>query len=196
MQTAVPALDALGQDPEVLAGRCFLHCFSNNSIFFLRRMLSSRPQPFERPRLLPLRGLIIDSAPHAYEDVSAVERSGPVALQAHLAASLGFVTDNHEGVHHFGLLEAVAYAHWKRRQSQVLSSAVGSVVLPGGMPRLYIYGSTDNVVQSAAIKGWIDQERRLGEQVEAVELQSGHVQHHLVHTTEYWEIVSRFIARC
>ena len=48
------AVDALGSDEKMLAGRCYLHCFSNNSVFFLRRMLSDHPRPFERPRLLVL----------------------------------------------------------------------------------------------------------------------------------------------
>ena len=192
------ALDALGQDNAVLAGRCFLHCFSNNSIFFLRRMLSDRPQPFERPRLLPLRGLIIDSAPNACEDLSDVDKSGPIALQAHLAASLGAssasVTQQHS-TEQVGLLQAVADAHWQRRRSRVVGAAIGSVVLPGGAPRLCIYGTLDSVVQPSGVKTWIDEERRRGEYVDAVELQSGHVTHHLAHAREYWAAVSRFLSR-
>ena len=191
------ALDALAQEPDVLSGRCFLHCFSNNSIFFLRRMLSDRPQPFERPRMLPLRGLIIDSAPDACEDAGAVDTSGPIALKAHLAASLSIssTTQHPQRPEEFGLLEAVAHAHWKHRRLDVLSSTLGCVVLPGGAPRLCIYGSIDSVVQSTAVKSWIDEERRRGEDVEALEMHSGHVMHHLAHASKYWAAVSRFVAQ-
>ena len=194
------ALDVLAEDPKVLAGRCFLHCFSNNSMFFLRRMLSEHPQPMERPRLLPLRGLIVDSAPHPCADAAAVDVSGPVALQAHLAASLGVpasATVQEAEAAEGGsveLLEALAEAHWKRRRSQAVGSAIGPIVLPGGIPRLCVYGSLDTVVKPLAVTTWLEEERQRGERVEAVELRSGHVAHHLQHTEAYWAAVSRFVA--
>ena len=58
-ETDADCLDAMHAFAARHSVRCCLHCFSNNAVFFLRRILSQADP--DAPRWPPLHGLILDS---------------------------------------------------------------------------------------------------------------------------------------
>jgi NAD(P)-dependent dehydrogenase (short-subunit alcohol dehydrogenase family)/acyl carrier protein len=194
-------------------GDAVLHCFSNNAVFFLRRLLQADPQALAH---LQLRGCILDSAPHALLTEDELADSGPRALAAHLSACFGVPpvaaaaasTDDRgggvsgdEGDGGGGALSVVrllAEAHWHRLcaargQGALSSGLLGPCVLPCNVPRLCLYGAADAVVAPEAVRSFVESERARGERVHACEFGSGHVMHHLKHTEAYWATVAKFV---
>lgn len=189
--TLLPDLfgDSDGEQLEALAAvpaehASWLHIFSNNGAFFIRRVVAAQPRLLAN---LDLRGCVLDSAPHELHCAEEASASGPKALAAHMAASFG-LSEPEE------LLQLLAEAQWRRRlvSSQPVE-LLGSVVLPSRVPRFCIYGSTDTVVNARAVEAFIAAERAKGELVTGRRLNSGHVSHHLTHTVEYWREVGRFM---